>query len=402
MYLHDWRRKTMLSIFHSPNTKEGASPMSKTPEPYKPRILVLEGLAGDTCRIIDDAGGDAWELVPWEVAAIERELESGKYDGLVLTGGSDIDPALYGEAEHPEVYGIDTLRDTAELYALAMAEDLGIPVLGICRGSQIMCASQGGKLTQHITGHRGGEHTVYAARDARTFRRAINSREMEVVSLHHQCIRRPGRGMRIAAVAADGTPEAIESKDGRMLGVQFHPEMAAYENANAWAIFQWLVAAAARYAGVKAPRVNFREVKRASRTWTRYTPAKAAAPTACDTPKANAVPSHRPAGTRTFRPSEGSATLNRIEKADEDYGYDPGGHVCPHCAMIFDWSFDCEDHVKFIHEGVPFPDAAARYPELEPPKGHPAWDDEVMPGTAIAAHVDKWPNLVDDDDVVMH
>jgi hypothetical protein len=82
---------------------------------------------------------------------------------------------------------------------------------------------------------------------------------MEAVSLHHQCVADPGRGMRIAATALDGTPEAIESKDGLMLGVQFHPEMTAYKDVRAFNIFRWLVETAAMRKGGTACAVSFHQ-----------------------------------------------------------------------------------------------------------------------------------------------
>jgi putative glutamine amidotransferase len=346
----------------------------------RPKILVLEGLFSDTVDIIDNAGGDAFEVMPWDIADVERELMYGNYHGLVLTGGSDIDPALYGEKPHKEVYGVDQLRDTAELYALDMAEMLSIPVLGICRGSQIMCAAQGGKLTQHIEGHRGGNHPVEATPEAKTFKRAINSRRMDVISLHHQCIRRPGKGMRIAARALDGTPEAIESKDGRLLGVQFHPEMAAYQNGNAWSIFTWLVQAAATHANGTARQVNFREVKGKSRsTWRGYSGYTVKSST-------TAAPKNREAGTRPFADAQGVEGTDTDGKVLSAMKPAPGGEsnnlwLCGECAMLFDFKQDRDDHEAYIHRGEPFPPMFDRYPELLPPPGHEAYDpdDSLLP-----------------------
>lgn len=309
---------------------------------------------GDTRDIIDAAGGDATEVYPWDIEDIDRELSKGGYDGLVLTGGSDIDPRLYRAKPHKEVYGVDQLRDTCEYLALDHALDMGIPVLGICRGSQIMCAYRGGKLTQHIEGHRGKDHPVFATPDASTFKRAIGGREMEVVSLHHQCVRRPGKGMRIAARAYDKTPEAIESKDGLWLGVQFHPEMAAFQNGNAFAIFQWLVRKAAEHAGVRANVPTFREAKRpVRRTW-RYTG------TSCATPK----PKNRPAGQPTFSARESARVF--IESSASELEL----HTCPECGLLCDDVRDRDDHLRYLHQIEP-------WDYSEPFPGHGDWEEEI-------------------------
>jgi putative glutamine amidotransferase len=198
----------------------------------RPEVFILEGLWSDTADAVRAAGGNPTEGSPWDINDTERELLSGNYHALILTGGSDINPRLYTDQPiHPTVYGVDYTRDEVEIRALEIALELGMPVLGICRGSQIMTAFRGGRLCQNIEGHRGTEHRAYAAPNARTFRRAIGSREMRVVSLHHQCVVDPGPGMRIAALAHDGTPEAVESIDGRWLGCQFHPEINTFSNA---------------------------------------------------------------------------------------------------------------------------------------------------------------------------
>lgn len=347
----------------------------------EPRILVLEGLFGDTAEIINDAGGDADEIAPWDIDEVIKALGTGIYTGLVLTGGSDIDPHMYGAKPHKSVYGVDQLRDSCERIALDMALVQNIPVLGICRGSQIMCAHRGGKLVQDIDGHRGTDHRVFAAPDARTFKRAIGGRDMDVVSLHHQCVKDPGEGMRIAAYAYDDTPEAIESLDGKWLGVQYHPEMAAYENANAFAIFQWLVRAAADHEGVIAPIPTFREVKRANRTWRRVATTAVKSVTGPAYSSKAPDPKRRPAGEKT-RPAERPGELEL--------------HSCQECGMLFDHRGDRDDHMAFLHEGAdPYmvddaEEFAARYPgvDIEPPMGHHAWSDDSGQFVAVESDAD--------------
>lgn len=248
-----------------------------------PRILVLEGLYADTADIIDDCGGIGIEASPWNMTEVEEKIAKG-IDGVLLTGGTDVNPKRYGERPCPTTQSPDYTRDYVELAVLDYARKARIPVLGICRGSQIMCVSRGGTLTQDIGlytdawfSHTSTQHDVCAADGARTFRQACLGDDMHVISLHHQCVAKPGEGMRIAALSIDGTPEAIESKDGLMLGVQFHPEMDAYNNPQAFGIFRWLVSTAARRMGGKAKAANFHDaaatyratVQRAWRTYER-------------------------------------------------------------------------------------------------------------------------------------
>jgi hypothetical protein len=129
-----------------------------------------------------------------------------------------------------------------------------------------MCVSAGGTLTQDIHAcldtdmkHLCTEHYVQPSFDSVTFKKACLDDWIRATSLHHQCVNQMGPGMRIAAYAVDGTPEAIESKDGLWLGVQFHPEMSAYENEQAFNIFRWLVKTAAFRKGGRARAVKFRD-----------------------------------------------------------------------------------------------------------------------------------------------
>lgn len=325
------------------------------PTYIEPRILVLEGLFSSLLDTIDAAGGHADEIGPWELDKVEEKLSSGDYHGMILTGGSDISPKLYNAKPHKETCGVDMLRDTGEYFALTLATQLGIPVLGICRGSQIMAAFRGGKLKQHIEGHRGGEHNVYALPEGKTFKRAINSRDMNVVSLHHQEVVKPGRDMLIAARAADGVVEAIESKDGKWLGCQFHPEMNALQNGNSFGIFQWLVAEAAKFTGGRVKAVRFRDVKRAPATWRPLTPKSIVKKS-----RAAGEPTMPGIAHATYQEGTASATSALL-------------YSCGDCGMLFDYQSDRDDHEAYLHRGEGL--ALARYPELEPPAGHLAYDE---------------------------
>jgi putative glutamine amidotransferase len=154
-------------------------------------------------------------------------------DGLVLAGGSDIDPARYGAAEHPRTKGIRPFRDAGEVTLLEAAETRDLPVLGVCRGMQLMAVASGGALHQHLPDVVGSdEHRlevgVYGAHDARF---APGSRvadllgeNLKVNSYHHQGVSDPG-ALTVTGWAADDTIEVLEDPERRFyVGVQWHPE----------------------------------------------------------------------------------------------------------------------------------------------------------------------------------
>jgi putative glutamine amidotransferase len=172
---------------------------------------------------------------PVDLRGHDAELEG--LDGLVLTGGMDVDPARYGEAPHPKVRHFDPARDAFEERALRFALERDLPVLAICRGHQLLNVAFGGGLLQHI---ESGEHVAdlkavgqpsrwHAARIAPDTRlRAITGEdEIEVNSRHHQAVTQEtlAPGLAVAATSPDGLIEAVESTSHRwVLGVQWHPE----------------------------------------------------------------------------------------------------------------------------------------------------------------------------------
>jgi len=172
-------------------------------------------------------------------------------DGLLLTGGGDVDPARYGQEAVPEEYGVYAARDDWEL---ALARAAQVPVLGICRGAQVLNVAAGGTLVPDVPTATGVEHRVRErSREvvhgvtvvAGTLLHAVvGSEAVDVNTLHHQAVDRPGAGFRVVATAPDGTVEAIERADGAALGVQWHPELLAPAAPHA-DLFGWLVEAAA-------------------------------------------------------------------------------------------------------------------------------------------------------------
>lgn len=159
--------------------------------------------------------------------------------GLVLSGGEDIDPALYGEAPLPGLGVTNPARDEAELQVLELALERELPILAICRGCQLANVYFGGTLYQDLALHRPGtllEHGQEEPWARRThlvsidpdseLARITGSEELLINSFHHQGIKRVGEGLRVVAEAEDGTIEAVERPDSPawFLGVQWHPE----------------------------------------------------------------------------------------------------------------------------------------------------------------------------------
>jgi putative glutamine amidotransferase len=172
-------------------------------------------------------------------------------DGLLLSGGGDIEPIRYGAPAAPEVDGVDRARDGWELALVAAAIERGVPVLGICRGAQILNVAAGGTLVQHLPDHtdqvhrdreRFGEivHGVRIARGSR-LARAMGRARAGVNTLHHQAVDQVGLGLEAVAWGPDGFVEAVEGvAHARILGVQWHPELLADVPGHP-ELFRWLV-----------------------------------------------------------------------------------------------------------------------------------------------------------------
>ena len=203
----------------------------------------------DYVRAVERAGGRPL-LVPPSEDGVEETLEA--LDGLLFSGGSDLDPGLYDQEPHDETFGIHEARDRAELALLEAALERDMPVLAICRGSQVLNVARGGDLVQHlpdVVGDEKHKHTpgTYADHDVTleegTRLGSLLGDRAPVKSHHHQGIGRIGTGLRVAAHAEDGTVEAVEDPDRRfVLGVLWHPE--AGEDAR---LFEELVREAAQY-----------------------------------------------------------------------------------------------------------------------------------------------------------
>ncbi len=189
-------------------------------------------------------------LVPPAEDGIEETLDA--LDGILFSGGSDLDPETYGADAHPETAGTRPARDRAELALLEAALARDMPVLAICRGSQVLNVARGGDLVQHLPEVVGSEvhrevsgvfseHPVRIEDDSRLG--GLLGESVPVKSHHHQGFGRVGEGLREVAWADDGTIEAVEDPAQRFtVGVLWHPE--AGEDAR---LFEALVAQAAAY-----------------------------------------------------------------------------------------------------------------------------------------------------------
>jgi len=203
----------------------------------------------DYIRAVEQAGARAL-LVPPSTDGIEETLDA--VDGLIFSGGSDLDPALYGQERHAETTGIVPERDSGELALLRAALERDMPVLAICRGSQVLNVLLGGDLVQHLpevvgdekhkhTPGRFSEHDVEV--EIGTQLDELVGGEVLVKSHHHQGFGRLGEGLRVAARAGDGTIEAIENPSHSFaVGVLWHPEADGDRR-----LFEGLVAEAVRY-----------------------------------------------------------------------------------------------------------------------------------------------------------
>lgn len=206
-----------------------AAAMRDTAGGSRPRValLVADG-APDTCeRWLEAAGGDVTVLDPAQAG-----LSLAGADAFVLSGSThDLHPQLYGEALSPLVHRADLERDRRDLGLIrqALADDL--PIVGVCRGSQLLNVALGGSLWQDIDSSSIA-HPTEESHPIRTGNgsplRAIIGRGAAVGGAHHQAVRRLGRGVRPTAVSPDGVVESIDVPSRRFaLGVQWHPESPA-------------------------------------------------------------------------------------------------------------------------------------------------------------------------------
>ncbi|BBX74311.1 gamma-glutamyl-gamma-aminobutyrate hydrolase [Mycobacterium shinjukuense] len=201
------------------------------------------------------AGGIAVLLPPQQVSPDAAGRVLDRLDGLVITGGKDVDPARYGQQPHPETDRPGVVRDAWEFALLRGALQRGLPVLGICRGAQLLNVACGGTLHQHLPdvlghdGHRAG-NAVFSSLPVRTVPgtrlAALIGESAEVRCYHHQAIADVGDPLVVSAWDGDGVAEALELPgENFVIAVQWHPE----ETLDDLRLFAAVVDAARSYAG---------------------------------------------------------------------------------------------------------------------------------------------------------
>ncbi|HME80701.1 MAG TPA: gamma-glutamyl-gamma-aminobutyrate hydrolase family protein [Candidatus Eremiobacteraceae bacterium] len=224
---------------------------------------------------IEQAGGQP-ELVapPHFIASVPDLIE--RFDGVLLPGGADVAPALYGSREHPSVQPAPEGTDEFQLEVARAAKRAGIPLFGICRGMQVMNVAFGGTLYEDIDDQYAAPNSLRLrhsqtpdhARDETThvveivagsaLAELVGTTTMATNSLHHQAVRRVPAGLRAVAATRDGIVEAVEATDARAMciGVQWHPEELVRRDEPSRALFRGFIAGAAQRAARRAERAS--------------------------------------------------------------------------------------------------------------------------------------------------
>ena len=251
----------------------------------KPIIAITGNFVDGETRIADryyksivKAGGIPFIMPPLaDKDVIINTLD--RVDGLLLTGGGDVNPLWVGEEPSPSLRSINRERDEAELLTVSLAYNRNIPILGICRGIQVLASALGGTVDQDIaeafsashSGNNSGQtqhalikhsqdadrneptHTVKISKDT-TLYSIYNTEYLAVNSMHHQAVRSGGKRFNVSAIAPDGVIEAIESNEFKpIMGVQWHPEWLEESGKN---LFSWLVKSASEFSDAKKLHKN--------------------------------------------------------------------------------------------------------------------------------------------------
>lgn len=209
----------------------------------------------DYVQAVIDNGGIPY-IIPFNEYPDVTMVQVANVDGLILSGGHDIDPRLYGEESLPKIGEIWPARDYFDMLLLKEAEKRHQPVLGICRGAQLINVAHGGSLYQDITYRKEvtlkhnqssapdiASQTVTFADDS-YLAKLIGEVKVSVNTYHHQLIKQVGQDLHAVGYAGDGVVEAFENDDASIIGVQWHPELLYRKHAKMAQLFADLVAKA--------------------------------------------------------------------------------------------------------------------------------------------------------------
>ena len=204
-------------------------------------------LSEDYVLAIEKAGGCPIVLLPHQALPLFL-------DGLLLTGGGDIDPLLFGEEPLCQSGEINPLRDACEMRICETALEKDLPMLGICRGMQVVNVAYGGNMIQDIPSQTKSVQAHVGSMDDRdepfhwvdlkegsVIRQLMGTDKIMTNSFHHQAVKDIARGFTVTGTAADGIAEAMECMDKKILCVQFHPENMAQRFGDFVNLFRWLV-----------------------------------------------------------------------------------------------------------------------------------------------------------------
>jgi putative glutamine amidotransferase len=199
------------------------------------------------------AGADPVIVPPIPLDEAEAAVRLRRFDGLLLVGGGDIDPVLYGQEQHAETGHVNPIRDGFEIPLVRAAIDRGVPTLCICRGVQVLNVALGGTLHQHISdredlvAHRNDDgsdgvlHEVRVQAGSRVMKAMGDVERVQTFSHHHQALDKLGAGLVPVGWADDDLLEAVELDDGWVLGLQWHAEATAASDPTQQALFDALV-----------------------------------------------------------------------------------------------------------------------------------------------------------------
>ncbi len=219
--------------------------LENNPERRIPTSKAMDYIKEEYIIAVENSGGIP-VLIPI-LSATENIMPMMElFDGIIITGGGDIDPQFYGERANDNSFSIIRKRDEQEL---CIVREFKRPILGICRGMQLINVAFGGTLIQHLPSELHGTvdhgepdrityHNVHINNGSELMR-VLGHETIMVNSSHHQGIKKLGIRLVPSAYSYDGLIEAIEGDNGRIIGVQWHPESLAEPHAKG--IFEWLI-----------------------------------------------------------------------------------------------------------------------------------------------------------------